>query len=97
MIIEEGIATWIFNHAKKRHFYEDVEPGKLDYGLLKQVHSMVSGYEVDACPLWQWEQAILDGFRVFRELRKPGHRGGTVIVNMTDHTLTFEPPSRAST
>lgn len=94
MIIEEGIATWIFNHAKKRRFYEDVEPGKLDYGLLKQVHSMVSGYEVEDCPLWQWEQAILDGFRVFRELRKSAHRGGTVVVNMTDHTLTFHPPSR---
>ena len=93
MIIEEGIATWIFNHAKKRHFYEDVEPGKLDYGLLKQVHSMVNGYEVDACPLWQWEQAILEGFRVFRELRKPEHRGGTVIVDTTNHTLTFQPPS----
>lgn len=94
IIIEEGIATWIFNHAKKRRFYEDVPVGKLDYGLLKQIHSMVSGYEVDACPLWQWEQAILDGFRVFRELRKLEHRGGTVIVNMTDHTLTFKPPSR---
>ncbi|OZB48450.1 MAG: hypothetical protein B7X60_03940 [Polynucleobacter sp. 39-45-136] len=96
MIIEEGIATWIFNHAKKRAFYEDVSVGKLDYGLLKQIHSMVSGYEVDSCPLWQWEQAILDGFRVFRELRKPEHRGGTVIVNMTNHTLTFKPPSRVA-
>jgi hypothetical protein len=94
MIIEEGIATWIFNHAKKRRFYEDVEPGKLDYGLLKQVHSMVSGYEVEACPLWQWEQAILEGFRVFRELRKSTHRGGTVTVNMIDHTLTFKQPSK---
>lgn len=94
MIIEEGIATWIFNHAKKRRFYEDVSDGKLDYGLLKQIHSMVSGYEVDVCPLWQWEQAILDGFHVFRELLKPEHRGGTVIANMTDHTLTFKPPTR---
>lgn len=96
MIIEEGIATWIFNHAKRRRFYEDVELGKLDYGLLKQVHSMVSGYEVDSCPLWQWEQAILDGFRVFRELRKSEHRGGMVVVNMTEHTLTFQPPSRTA-
>ncbi|QUN27216.1 nucleoside triphosphate pyrophosphohydrolase family protein [Cupriavidus sp. KK10] len=95
MIIEEGIATWIFNHAKKRDFYEDVPAGKLDYGLLKQVQSMVSGYEVDACPLWQWERAILDGFRVFREMRKEEHRGGTVIVNMDDHTLSFEPPQEA--
>jgi NTP pyrophosphatase (non-canonical NTP hydrolase) len=96
IIIEEGIATWIFNHAKKRHFYEGAEPGKLDYGLLKQVQSMVSGYEVEACPLWQWEHAILDGFRIFRELRKPNHRGGTVVVSMTDHTLTFQPPSKTT-
>uniref|UniRef100_UPI003F499290 nucleoside triphosphate pyrophosphohydrolase family protein n=1 Tax=Cupriavidus taiwanensis TaxID=164546 RepID=UPI003F499290 len=95
MIIEEGIATWIFNHAKKRGFYEDVSAGKLDYGLLKQVQSMVSGYEVEICPLWQWERAILDGFRVFREMRKEEHRGGTVIVNMTDRTLSFNPPQEA--
>ncbi|ABE46627.1 nucleoside triphosphate pyrophosphohydrolase family protein [Polaromonas sp. JS666] len=90
MIIEEGIATWIFNHAKKRGFYEDIQVGKLDYSLLKQVHSMVSGYEVRECPMWQWEQAILEGFRVFRELRHPDHRGGVVIVNMIAHKLSFE-------
>ena len=89
MIIEEGIATWIFNHAKRRGFYEDVAEGKLDYGLLKQVHGMVTGYEVHACPLWQWEKAILEGFRVFRELRKPENRGGRVTVDMTKHQLTF--------
>lgn len=94
IIIEEGIATWIFNHAKRHVFYEDVPVGKLDYGLLKQVHGMVSGYEVERCPLWQWEKAILEGFRVFRELRKPEHRGGTVIVSMVDHALSFEPPNR---
>ncbi len=96
MIIEEGIATWIFNHAKPRMHYEGVAEGKLDYSLLKQVHSMVKGYEVDQCPLWQWEKAILEGFRVFRELRKPEHRGGTVIVDMMNHTLQFEPPFKAS-
>lgn len=97
MIIEEGIATWIFNHAKPRRHYEGIAEGKLDYSLLKQVHSMVRGYEVDKCPLWQWERAILEGFRVFRELRKPECRGGTVVVNMINHTLQFEPSQKAST
>ncbi|WP_313055352.1 nucleoside triphosphate pyrophosphohydrolase family protein [Pseudomonas lopnurensis] len=91
MIIEEGIATWIFDHAKKRECYENIEPGSLDYGLLKQIQSMVRGYEVDQCKLWQWEFAILDGFRVFRLLRE--HRGGTVKVDITNSSLTFEPPS----
>jgi NTP pyrophosphatase (non-canonical NTP hydrolase) len=90
MIIEEGIATWIFNHARdKGEFFEGVKEGKLEYALLKQVQSMVAGYEVDKCPLWQWERAILEGFRVFRLLRKD--RCGIVKVNMHDHSITYVP------
>jgi NTP pyrophosphatase (non-canonical NTP hydrolase) len=88
-IIEEGIATWIFNHAATRSHYRDVDIGKLDYGLLKQVKNMVNGYEVASCPTWQWERAILDGFGVFRELIKPENRGGVVRVDMIKHTITF--------
>lgn len=88
MIIEEGIATWIFNHAKPRDFYEGMKEGKLEYGLLKQIKSMVEGYEVHDCKLWQWELAILNGFEVFRLLRL--HRGGIVSVDMNGHTLTFK-------
>ena len=90
MIIEEAIATWIFNHARdKGNFFEGVEVGKLEYGLLKQISSLVSGYEVEQCPLWQWERAILDGFAVFRQLRDNG--GGTVKVNMLERSLTYIP------
>ncbi|WP_206500699.1 nucleoside triphosphate pyrophosphohydrolase family protein [Xanthomonas vasicola] len=89
MIIEEGIATWIFNHAKRFSFYEGVQAGKLDYSLLKQIQSMVEGYEVSRCKLWQWELAILNGFEVFRQLRQ--HRGGIVTVDMDDHKLLFRP------
>lgn len=89
-IIEEGIATWIFNHAKQRgDFFEGVERGELAFGLLKQIRQMVRGYEVERCHLWQWEYAILDGFKVFRQLYAA--RNGRVHVNMDDHTLHFEP------
>ncbi|WP_199545102.1 nucleoside triphosphate pyrophosphohydrolase family protein [Paraburkholderia kururiensis] len=88
-IIEEGIATWIFNHADHHDFYENTEVGKLEYGLLKQVHDMVEGYEVAVCPLWQWEQAILEGFKVFRQLRDAG--SGVVTVDMDAHSITFTP------
>jgi NTP pyrophosphatase (non-canonical NTP hydrolase) len=89
MIIEEGIVTWIFNHAKKRDFYEGVSEDKLEYGLLKQVTAMVEGYEVDRCPPWQWARAILAGFEIFREMRLPSNRGGTVSVDMDKHTIKF--------
>ena len=88
-IIEEGIATWIFNHAKHRNHYSDVSEGSLDYGLLKQIGSMVHGYEVSDCALWQWERAILEGFSVFRQLQD--HRCGTIEVDMNAHTLKFMP------
>lgn len=92
IIIEEGIATWIFNHAKRHRLYEHVEVGKLQYGLLKQIQGMVRGYEVEQCKLWQWEHAILKGFEVFRSLKL--HRGGTVTVDMDKQTIAFEPPKR---
>lgn len=88
-IIEEGIATWIFNHADRHDFYENTEVGRLEYGLLKQVQGMVEGYEVSVCPLWQWEQAILEGFKVFRQLRDAG--SGIVTVDMDAHSITFAP------
>ena len=94
IILEEGIATWIFNHAKGhgRKLYADMKSGRLDYALLKQVRSMVDGLAVADCPLWQWENAILDGFRVFRDLYH--HRGGTVVADLNKHTLTFKSPTR---
>ncbi|MNN85528.1 hypothetical protein D3C81_2028310 [compost metagenome] len=88
MIIEEGIATWIFNHAKGHKFYNGAKPGALDYGVLKQIKSMVEGYEVEKCKLWQWEQAILDGFDVFRELQE--QRRGIVVVDVLNHSMHFE-------
>ncbi|WP_045739014.1 hypothetical protein [Xanthomonas sp. MUS 060] len=89
MIIEEGIANWIFNHAKRFDFYKNVQIGKLDYSLLKQIQNMVEGYEVARCKLWQWELAILKGLEVFGLLRQ--HGGGTVTIDMNQHTITFSP------
>lgn len=92
IIIEEGIATWIFNHAAQEgsDYFSDIEFGQLPYRLLKQVHEMTRGYEVYERPLWQWDMAILDGFRVFRMLRRCG--GGTVLAEFDNHRLTFKPP-----
>lgn len=89
IIIEEGIATWIFNDAKRRHFYRDIEVGRLDLAILQQVRSMVQGFEVKDVPLWQWEIAILEGFRVFRQLFE--NKGGIVEVDLARHALRYKP------
>jgi len=97
MIIEEGIATWIFNQAAGHRMFAEGKKGRIGYQMLKQVRDMVSGYEVSGCPLWQWELAILDGFRVFQELYT--HGGGIVTADLNNRTLTFrraEPKSEAA-
>ncbi|WP_459207498.1 nucleoside triphosphate pyrophosphohydrolase family protein [Pseudomonas sp. MLB6B] len=90
MIIEEGIATWIFNHANHQSSYADDRQRGLDYGVLKQICSMVQGYEVEKCQIWQWEKAIVAGFEIFRKLQE--NRGGTVVVDVLKHTMDFIPP-----
>lgn len=85
-ILEEGISTWIFNHGVRNQDFRSVT--SLDYGLLKAVHELVRGYEVESRPLWQWERAILEGFRVFRELKK--HRRGTVVADLKNRSISFE-------
>ena len=86
VLIEEGISTWVFNHATKLDDFENLK--SLDYGLLKAVRQLVAGYEAERCPLWLWEESILKGYEVFRQLRK--HRGGTIVADLTKRTITFE-------
>ena len=87
IIIEEGISTWIFNHGVRNADFRVVQ--SLDYGLLKAIHELVRGYEVERRPLWQWEKAILEGFRIFRELRH--HRNGAVAIDLKRRTIEFTP------
>lgn len=85
ILIEEGIATWIFNHGVRNHLFRNVQ--SLDYSLLNAVRQLVIGFEVDTRPLWQWEVAIIQGFRNFELLKQ--HRGGTIIADLDKHSLTF--------
>lgn len=89
ILIEEGIATWIFNHAQRLELFRNVKV--LDYGLLKSIREFVKGYEAERCPLWLWEKAILQGFDVFRAVRE--HRGGRITADLNNRTLRFEPLS----
>jgi hypothetical protein len=87
ILIEEGLSTLVFHHALRLNYFASLK--SLDYSLLKAVHDFVAGYEVDQCPLWQWEQAILDGFSVFRKLQ--AHRRGVVIADLNQRSITFSP------
>lgn len=89
ILIEEGIATWIFGQAKELSFFEGVKAGDLPFDMLKNIRQFVEGYECDELPLWLWEEAILQGHAAFRFLRE--HRSGKVTLDMHSHSLSIEP------
>jgi hypothetical protein len=88
ILIEEGITTWIFGQAVNLNLFADMKPGDLPFDLLKHVRQFVAGYEAEQCPLWLWEEAILQGYAAFRFLRD--HRRGRLHIDMNNHRLSIE-------
>ena len=85
ILIEEGISTLVFNHAKPHLF---AGAAGVDYRLLSTIKDFVRGYEVEDQPLWAWERAILRGYAVFRQLTT--ERRGRVIMNLVSRDISFE-------
>lgn len=89
VLIEEGISTWVFGQATPLRFFEDMKAGEMPIGILKQVRQFAIGYEPETCPLWLWEDALLQGYAAFRFLKV--HRRGRVIVDFDNRQLRIEP------
>jgi NTP pyrophosphatase (non-canonical NTP hydrolase) len=86
-IIEEAVSAIVFSRAKQLKFFDGLE--RVDLDLLKTVKEFVEGFEVATVPLWQWETAILDGYRVFRALR--AGPGGRVTLDLIERRLNYTP------
>ncbi|MET3993726.1 NTP pyrophosphatase (non-canonical NTP hydrolase) [Bradyrhizobium sp. S3.9.2] len=88
LLTEEGIATFIFGFSKQLEFFAGQSRGDLSFTLLKTVRQFVKSYEVQRCPLWQWEEAILSGHEAFRFLKE--YRRGTLHLDLIARTLRVE-------
>ena len=84
--IEEGLTAWIFSCAKELDFFEGTS--RLSFDLLKTVQQFVKGLEVEEIPLRQWEKAIVQGYKVFRKIRK--NKGGIVVGDLESRTIRFK-------
>ena len=87
IVIEEGLSAFVFSHAKTLAFFEG--QSSLSFDLLKAVRQFVDGYEVDVCPMKLWEDAILQGYDVFRRVKKS--EGGVVRGDRNRRKLEFRP------
>jgi hypothetical protein len=87
IVIEEGMVAFLFEHARHHRWFEDVSD--IDYAVLKTVRVMTAELEVKQRPLWEVEQAVLQGFSVWRQICEAN--GGQVIGDLYRRSIKFEP------
>lgn len=87
IVVEEGLTAWIFSRAKELGFFE--HHNTISFDMLKTIQQFVAGYEVQDCPLRLWERAIIDGYKVFRQVRD--NKGGIVIGDRAARSIAYQP------
>jgi NTP pyrophosphatase (non-canonical NTP hydrolase) len=88
-VIEEGVAALAFDYARRHHMLESVSV--LDFQLLRTIKDMTSHLEVNQCTTGEWEQAILEGFKVWRAILAA--RGGRIAVDLNQRSLDYLGPA----
>lgn len=85
--IEEGLSAWLFSYAKDFNYFEGHD--NISFDALKTIQKFVLGFEVDKCPLYLWEKAVLDGYAVFRQVKE--NEGGIISLNLDDRVISYSP------
>lgn len=86
-VTEEAISAVIFGYAKDFSFFEGSET--VEFGLLRMIKQMTAPFEVRDKGLRQWEIAVLEGYKVWREM--VANSGGVFIGDATTRTVCYEP------
>ena len=85
IVIEEGIAAYMFAYASTHDFLRTLE--RLDFSALKTFRTLSAGLEVDQRPLWQVEEAVIQGFRVWDKVQE--NEGGILRGDLAARTLSY--------
>ncbi|WP_454758513.1 hypothetical protein [Caulobacter segnis] len=100
-IVEEAVIKAIHSEgsrlAKERYVgplapdHQELFPDAEDisFKFLKFIRHLVVGLEVENNKYWEWEAAILEGYRIFNELRRNGQ--GTVRVDLDARSIDYSP------
>ena len=72
------MVAYVWEYAKRHKFLAGVK--SVDYRVLKTIKDLTSGLEVKARSGHQWEEAILAGYDVWRQINE--RRRGVIEVDM---------------
>ena len=87
-VIEEGVVALAFDYARRHRFLDGV--AALDSQLLRTIKDMTFHLEVKRCTTGEWEQAILQGFEVWRAVFAAF--GGRIAVDVDAQHIAFLGP-----
>lgn len=87
IVVEEAIVAFMFAYARQHNFLEGVR--HLDYHALRTFQVYTADLEVSQRHLWEVEEAVLQGFAAWRELKE--NDGGTLRGDLAVRRLTYEP------
>lgn len=83
---EEGLSAMIFAYAKDYNWLEG--KASVSAELLRMVKNMTAHLEVSCCTPGEWEQAIIQGFAVWREIKRRG--AGSLVVDLDARSITMK-------
>lgn len=92
IVTEEGLAHFVFAYGAQHDHFAGID--HLDQSLLDAIATMTSKFEVGARTASDWEHAILEGHRMFRELVV--NHGGSVTFDADQRVVVFTPPAAAA-
>jgi MazG C-terminal domain len=87
IVIEEAISAVVFGYAKDCSFFDGVDT--MDHSLLRIIKNLTSHLEVNRCSTGKWERAILEGYRVWRQIRQRGN--GTIVGDLSMRAIDYRP------
>jgi hypothetical protein len=77
----------VYGHARDHGWFERVDA--VDFAVLKTIKGLTADLEVAAAPLRDWERAILEGYRVWRDVWT--NNGGVVVGDLLAGTIDYRP------
>jgi NTP pyrophosphatase (non-canonical NTP hydrolase) len=91
-VIDEAVSALVFDYAKGHDWLYGVTD--LDYQLLRTIKGITSLLEVKERKMGEWQQAILLGFDVWRQVLS--NNGGRILVDLDAKNLAYLGPASSN-